>query len=101
MRDQQSVRHGVTMTAVSQSATTEPLLSPRWFEAVRQHLHDQFGPSLPTETIDRCFMAELERFAAARITAFLPILVRRGAADRLSAMQGTRASLSTVPTGGE
>ena len=56
------------------------------FDHIRLELHHEFDGRLPSETVDRCFAAELARFHDARITAFLPILVQRNARSRLQAI---------------
>ena len=64
--------------------------APDWvgaFDHVRADLHAEFDGILPSETVDRCFSAEMAEFHDARITAYLPILILRNARARLRAIE--------------
>ena len=63
--------------------------APQWAGAldhVRSELHKEFDGRLPSDTVDRCFAAEVAKFHDARITSYLPILILRNTRARLRAM---------------
>ena len=57
------------------------------FEHVRADLHAEFDSRLPSDTVERCFDAEVAKFQDARITAYLPILILRNARARLRSIE--------------
>ena len=72
---------------------------PSWgggLDNVLAELHQEFDSSLPSNTIDRCFSAEVSKFHDARITSYLNILIHRNARARLRALQTRPASVTPI-----
>ncbi len=51
-------------------------------------LREEFGESVPGETIERCLHQEADRFSAARIRDYVPLFVLRGARAQLRDIAG-------------
>jgi hypothetical protein len=58
-------------------ATTDPL------PGLRQQLRDEYGGSLPDETIDLAAREALDAYAHARVREFVPVFAWRRARRRL------------------
>ena len=61
-------------------------------EVVVDELIAELGDHIPVPVIERCVAEEAARFEDARITAFLPILIRRAVKQRLRADASWRRS---------
>jgi len=52
-------------------------------ESVVRALHSRFGPSVDVADIEAQVEIEIDSYATARVTAFIPILVEREVHERL------------------